>query len=127
MKAQATDEQIVKIKSEAESLACQDMQSTWFYESTVALIARLDSEKARADELQSDLNAERAQAREVCLEMWQMRAELEREKARADAAEQDAARWQAVESADSELTLRLHNTRPDMRRAAIDAATGSKP
>lgn len=34
----------------------------------------------------------------------------------------DADRWRTVESAGGELTLRLHNSRPDQRAAVIDAA-----
>jgi hypothetical protein len=34
----------------------------------------------------------------------------------------DAARWDTFRNADSTLTLRLHNSRPDERDTAIDAA-----
>ena len=38
----------------------------------------------------------------------------------------DSERWKAVETAGGELTLRLHNSRPDRRAAIIDAALGGK-
>jgi hypothetical protein len=38
-----------------------------------------------------------------------------------DTQDEDAARWHAVASAGSELTLRLHNSRPDKRVEVIDA------
>jgi hypothetical protein len=47
------------------------------------------------------------------------RQRLEGEVARLRA---DAERWKAVETAGGELTLRLHNSRPDRRAAIIDAA-----
>ena len=39
----------------------------------------------------------------------------------------DAARWHAVEKAGSDLTLRLHYSRPDQRAAVIDAAMSAAP
>jgi hypothetical protein len=38
----------------------------------------------------------------------------------------DAARWRAVASAVSELTLMLHYSRPDQRASIVDAAIAAK-
>lgn len=43
-------------------------------------------------------------------------------RAQLEAAQADAARWDTFRKADSTLTLRLHNSRPDARDAAINAA-----
>lgn len=48
------------------------------------------------------------------IEIQQLRAALA-------SRDMDAERWKALESASSELTLRLHNSRADQRAAVIDA------
>lgn len=52
-------------------------------------------------------------------------AEIARLRAEADALRVDAERWRFVASASSSVTFRLHNTRPDHRERAIDAAMGA--
>lgn len=75
-------------------------------------IKKLESENERLREALTydwdQLEACRASLREHMVEMKRLR--------------QDADRWQVYQTAGSELTLLLHNTRSDHRNSVIDAA-----